>query len=342
MIFDQSYFNSTWGTLHRHDYIESWAQQLKQYPRVLDCGTGCGFMVKRLRELGVDAWGVDTSEYAIANSCAPGYVLNASVTDLPFSDDRFDVVFSNGLWEYLSEDEITKGKNEIWRVGNKQIHNIDHDKCDFRSEYVTWKSQDWWDEQLAAPKILVSCPTHQCKEYAHEAWVEMSKTIDYPNYEVLVVDNSPNSDCAKRWGFEWLGKSDGLDIAQRMSASMEIVRQRFLSGNYRSWWNVEIDVIPDRKMLKLLIRYGENADWTAHCYPCRGGADQSCSGIGCSLWSRRLIEDFSFGESPVQFGNGIDSYFWDWVRPQNKYRTREFWGHLPIQHLLEPEGTPYG
>ena len=347
MLFNRQYYDSVWGSVHRHDYCYYWAQQLKVYPRVLDVGTGCGFLVKRLRELGCDAWGVDSSEYAITNTCAPGYILRASVTDLPFADDRFDVVFSNGLWEYVEEADVPRARDEIWRVGSKQIHQIDHDQTDFREDFITWKSQSWWNEQLAAPKILVSCPTYDQKEYAHQAWIDAVRAIDYPNFEIFVVDNSPTEDCYNRWKDKipmvHIDTSDisnpvGLDAAQRMARSMEVVRQKFLRENFAHWFNVEIDVIIEPGMLKTLLRYGKDCDWIAHTYPPRGGEIPCCSGIGCSIWSRRLIEAFQF-ETAGDFANqGVDSYFWQWFLKQNKYQCAEYWCCQPVQHLRGPDG----
>ena len=57
--FDKAYYEGIWGTVHRHDYCESSANQLVQKHgkvRILDIGTGCGYLVKCLRNLGVDAW----------------------------------------------------------------------------------------------------------------------------------------------------------------------------------------------------------------------------------------------------------------------------------------------
>jgi 2-polyprenyl-3-methyl-5-hydroxy-6-metoxy-1,4-benzoquinol methylase len=349
VVFDSEYYDSIWGSVHRHDYCPYWADRLVQEfgrsARILDIGTGCGHLVKLLRERGCDAWGVDSSEYAIANNCAPGYVLNASVTDLPFKDARFDVVFSNGLWEYLTEEEIAKGAKEIWRVGASQIHNIDHDQCDYRNDFVTWKPQAWWGEQLAAPKVLVSCPTHELKEYAHAAWLEMARTVNYPNYEIFVVDNSATRECAERWGFAWMGDRypEALSMGQceRMGRSMQIAQDKFLAENFQWWFNVEIDVIPAPEMLKTLLRLGCGADWIAHVYPARGGDIECCSGIGCSLWSRKLIQDFRFETMGDHLGHCVDGYFWQRVLPQTaKYPTHELWGHVPTKHLKGP--GPHG
>lgn len=346
VVFDQGYYDSVWGSVHRHDYCPYWCDRLiREYKShsVLDIGTGCGYLVKLLCDAGVDAWGLDTSDYAIANSCAPGRVLKASVTDIPFKDEYFDVIFSNGLWEYLTLDEIKKGRYEIWRVGHKQIHNIDHDKCDYRDDFVTWKPQEWWDQQLSAPKIMVSCPTHELKEYAHQAWCDMAHGLDYPNYEIFVVDNSPTLDCYLRWKdkipMAHIDPDPTWDQCQRMAASMFLAQQKFLREGFDFWFNVEIDVIPAPEILRVLLKSSKGADWTAHVYPARGDTQESCSGIGCSLWSRRLIEDFSFQGMGDHVGHCVDSYLWHkCVFPQTfKYPTRELWGHVYTQHLKEPE-----
>ena len=350
MIFGKEYYESVWGGIHRHgtnhEHEPYWAERLVSENgkcRILDCGTGCGYLVKLLRDKGCDAWGVDSSDYAIANCCSPGYVLKASVTDLPFANDRFDVVFSCGLWEYLTLDEIAKGRDEIWRVGAKQIHNIDHDDTDFRKDFVTWKPLAWWNEQLAAPKVLVSCPTHECKEYSHQAWIDMARSIDYPNYEILVVDNSPTLDCYNRWKDKipmiHIDTPTEWDSAQRVAASMEIVRQKFLNENFKWWFNVETDVIPDPDALKILIAHA--GDWVGHAFPGRGQTEQVSSGLGCSLFSRKIMEDFTFVGAGDCNCKHVDAFFWDWVRPQNKYHVGEFWGRTTVRHLKEPEGTGY-
>lgn len=346
MIFGQEYYEEIWGSVHRHDYCPYWRDRLIHEfgkCRILDIGCGCGHLVKLLRESGCDAWGVEISDYAIQNSCVPCYVVKGNATDLPFKNERFDLVFSQGLMEYIAEEDVPKVRDEFWRVGAAQHHEIDHDKCDYRPDFVTWKSQEWWNAQLAAPKVLISCPTHECKEYSHQAWIDNIRKTDYPNFEIFVVDNSPTPDCFHRWKdripMVHIDTPSEWDSAQRVAASMEITRQKFLRENFKWWWNVESDIIPDPHTLKVLIKHA--GDWTGHAFPGRGQTEQVSSGLGCSLFSRRLMEDFTFIGAGDALCQHVDSFFWNWVRPQNKYQVVELWGYGTIHHLKEPESVAY-
>ena len=48
------------------------------------------------------------------------------------------------------------------------------------------------------PKILVGCPTSFHKEYALEQYAESIKALTYPNYDILLVDNSKDDVYFKR------------------------------------------------------------------------------------------------------------------------------------------------
>lgn len=154
MLFDEKYYKDIWGSVHRHDYCPTLASELvgrfgrKTY---LDIGTGCGYLIVCLQKLGATAWGVEISDYALANSCAPQYVLKASVVKLPFKDNSFDVVHSQGLWEYLTEKDIPQAWSECKRMGKNQVHNIDttEDKAEWSKEFVTHKPIEWWNEVMS-------------------------------------------------------------------------------------------------------------------------------------------------------------------------------------------------
>lgn len=151
MVFDEKYYKEIWENqgIHRHDYCENLASSLIQkYGKVrfLDIGTGCGFLVKTLRDKGCFAYGIDISEYAVSNS--HGNVVLGDVRNLPFKDNLFDVVHSQGLWGYFPEEDIEKAWNECKRVGKLQEHNIDPDPQPPEHQYLFTKSHIWWEERL--------------------------------------------------------------------------------------------------------------------------------------------------------------------------------------------------
>lgn len=73
------------------------------YPNksILDFGCAKGYIVKALRDLGVDACGYDISEYAI--SCAPDDIKKY-VSSTTF--DSQDIIFSKDVLEHIPYEEI--------------------------------------------------------------------------------------------------------------------------------------------------------------------------------------------------------------------------------------------
>ncbi len=336
--FDSDFYGAIWGTVHRHDYTKDLASSLiSQYGKVkfLDVGSGCGALVAELRRKGADAWGLEISGYAVANTCAPGYMLKGSVTDIPWKDKAFDVVHSLGLWEYLTEEEIPQAVKEVHRVGRLQEHAVDHDKttCDPAFKYVTWKPQEWWAEKLKPPKILVGCPQHECKEYAFQRWIDNVKALTYPNYDVMVVDNSPTLDFYNRWKYDVLMShidvNDGPE--KRINWSMEELRKHFIEGDYVNWLNIESDVIPPHDVIEQMLAWDQGTDWLTHAYPMRGSTKEAEQGIGCSLFSRRLMEAFCFYNAGGNYS--ADGWLWAQVKEDRRFRVMEVWHYMKVDHL---------
>jgi len=91
---------------------------LKPGDRVLDVGCAKGFLVKDLLGLGIDAYGVDISRYALMN-CEPeivGRLQLASADNLPFPDDSFDAVLSINTIHNLNRDHCLLALKEIERL----------------------------------------------------------------------------------------------------------------------------------------------------------------------------------------------------------------------------------
>ncbi len=340
-MFDKKYFNSIWGSVHRHDYCENLANQIidKYHPKsVLDIGTGCGELVRVLRERGVDAYGLEISKYAVDNS--HGHVKQGDVRDIPY-DQKFDVVFSQGLWCHIPEEDLDKAWAECLRVGKYQEHYIDYEDPG-APHFITEHSEEWWNERLPGiaikeyPRVLIACPTHELKEYAMQEWIDCVEAIEYPNKDILLVDNSPNENFYNRWKDKvpmvYLPDLDQSEVASaRINASMMEIRRRFLDNNLAWWFNLEIDVIPPPEILTLLLKYP--SDWTSHDYEVRGGGGRM-TGIGCSLLSRSLVEAVNWASNV----HGPDHEAW--MQTQNTHKTLTLTNWLAVKHI--GDGNGYG
>lgn len=95
---------------------------LKQYLpgkklKILDAGCGTGGMMKEMKSLG-DVWGIDLSPYAI-KYCREkdlSQVKLASVEEIPFDDNCFDLVTSFDVLYHQRVKSDTKAFSEFYRV----------------------------------------------------------------------------------------------------------------------------------------------------------------------------------------------------------------------------------
>lgn len=93
---------------------------LKAGDRVLDVGCAKGFLVKDLLSVcpGLEAFGLDISEYALMN-CEPEVVgrLHLGCADsLPFPDNSFDAVISINTIHNLPRERVVQAAREIERL----------------------------------------------------------------------------------------------------------------------------------------------------------------------------------------------------------------------------------
>lgn len=122
---DQKYdYRKGYGAMFWSDkFLERARGKIKDYHihRYLELGCAKGFQVQAMRMQGVEAWGIDLSEYA-TSSCHPEmkrWILCGDATDLSrFEGDYFDYVNAWDFLEHLFPDEIKKCLKECKRVCN--------------------------------------------------------------------------------------------------------------------------------------------------------------------------------------------------------------------------------
>ena len=96
---------------------------LKAGDKVLDVGCGKGFLMFDFTKVvaGIDIYGLDISEYAIANGKeeVQSRMQVGNATKLPFEDNSFDFVYSLNALHNLHTYDLDLALREIERVGKK-------------------------------------------------------------------------------------------------------------------------------------------------------------------------------------------------------------------------------
>lgn len=94
---------------------------------VLDVGCGTGELVRVLRKLGIEAYGLEISKEAIslAKEDVKPYLKLGDIVNISYPENHFDLVISFDVLERLEREKIEKAIKETIRVSKKHIlHKI--------------------------------------------------------------------------------------------------------------------------------------------------------------------------------------------------------------------------
>jgi 2-polyprenyl-3-methyl-5-hydroxy-6-metoxy-1,4-benzoquinol methylase len=91
-----------------------------KFKTLLDAGCGTAVMVRKLRQAGIDARGIEAAslplkEYA-SDLLANGTVFSTPMQEIPFKTESFDMITSVEVFEHIPEADIDRSINEISRV----------------------------------------------------------------------------------------------------------------------------------------------------------------------------------------------------------------------------------
>ena len=96
---------------------------------MLDIGCAKGFLINDLIDIGIDAYGLEISEYAIQNSMQStfGRIHLGNAIQLPFPDNSFDCIVSINTIHNLTKSNCIKAIKEMVRVckTNKMYIQVD-------------------------------------------------------------------------------------------------------------------------------------------------------------------------------------------------------------------------
>ena len=121
--------------------------------RTLDVGCAKGFLVKALDELGVDAYGVDPSTYAVSNAHPDiaDKIQQEIAQSIPYPENAFDVVTCFDVLEHIPAREVPKTLKELLRVSKQWVvlRVVTREvKGDLDASHETIRDKDWWTEKI--------------------------------------------------------------------------------------------------------------------------------------------------------------------------------------------------
>lgn len=133
------------------DYAARWINHLAlSGKKVLEIGCAKGFLVKDLRDAGVDAYGIDVSQYAIDN-CEEGMSPFLTVADARtgltgYRVKEFDVLISLRFLECIPEADLPALITEMNRISKLQVHVVDQftGAKTGAGQYYLQKTLDQW------------------------------------------------------------------------------------------------------------------------------------------------------------------------------------------------------
>jgi hypothetical protein len=139
------------------------------------------------------------------------------------------------------------------------------------------------------PKVLIGIPTAEIKKYCQDKFIASIKMLNYPNADILFVDNSPNKKNFReltQLGFKVIYQNPaGKQKLRILADAHEEIRQYALRGGYRYLFHHESDVFyKDFNIIQNLMRHKKSV--CAGLYNIGDGTDRKLS---CSLVD--LIDD---------------------------------------------------
>jgi len=118
--------------------------------RILEVGANVGVQLLALQELGFEnLYGVELQRYAVeeAKKLTTGIdLIQASAFDLPFNDERFDLVYTSGVLIHISPADISRALSEVYRCSRRYIWGFEyfaevHTEIPYRgSNDLMWKA----------------------------------------------------------------------------------------------------------------------------------------------------------------------------------------------------------
>lgn len=160
LYYTKEYYSTHCG--EPYENREVWAKKFKVVAQkiideynpktVLEIGCAMGYLVEALRDRGVEAYGIDISEYAISKVredikpyCRVASVLEKLPEDLP---NRYDLVISIEVIEHLYEDQVNSAMDHLCKYSDQVIFSSSGEDTE-EITHVNVQQQEYWAMKFA-------------------------------------------------------------------------------------------------------------------------------------------------------------------------------------------------
>ncbi len=124
-----TFYNDTWG-ITKIEMNERFIGQLPKSSKILEVGCNTGMQLNGLQQMGFEnLYGIELQSYAAEQ--AKKYTKNINIIcgsgfDLPFKDNYFDIVCTNGVLIHISPDNLPLIMAEMYRCSRKYIWGFEY------------------------------------------------------------------------------------------------------------------------------------------------------------------------------------------------------------------------
>jgi len=188
-------------------------------------------------------------------------------------------------------------------------------------------------------KVLVGIVTYAGKDYVWDKFWNNIKGLSYPDYDVVIVDNSPTkkyySKLKKRTKHDKNVKvyhvNRGSTSREGMSKSLNRLREHFIKGDYSHLMMIESDLIPPKDITERLMSHnvgvvgslyliGHAGSETEPPRPCLFSLDKENKGctknlmpdVGFKFFGKGLIKIHGCGFGSTLFQREVVEQFKFW------------------------------
>lgn len=116
---------------------------------------------------------------------------------------------------------------------------------------------------MSVPKVLVGVVTYEGKDYCWDLFFKNLLNLEYPNYDVLIVDNSKNGKYyrelqkrTKKHKNITIARVDrGLSSREAQANSLNYIRNHMLDNDYDYFMSIESDLVPPVDIIERLMSH---------------------------------------------------------------------------------------